>query len=124
MNHVTIVGNLVADPVLRFTKSGKAVTNFTVAVNHRSKTNGEWQDVTDGFFNVAAWDQLAEHVTHSCKKGARVLVAGKLMQRTFEAEGTKRQSIEITASAVGPELKFQSVSDGPEAASSPEEVTV
>ena len=85
--------------MLRYTKSGKAVTDFTVAVNRRSKTNGEWQDVTAGFFTVNAWDRLGEHIAHSCKKGSRVLATGELIQRTFEIEGTKRQSIEITASA-------------------------
>lgn len=106
MNHIVLVGNLTADPELRYTQSGKAVANFTVAVSRNERRNGTWAEVTDGFFNVVAWGQLGEHIAGSCKKGSRVIVSGKLIQRTFEVEGTKRSSVEITASAVGPELKF------------------
>ena len=117
MNHIVLAGNLTADPELRYTQSGKAVANFTVAVSRNERRNGTWAEVTDGFFNVVAWGQLGEHIASSCKKGARVLVSGKLVQRNFEVEGNKRSSIEITASAVGPELKFApaevSVETGP-----------
>jgi single-strand DNA-binding protein len=106
VNHIVLAGNLTADPELRYTQSGKAVANFTVAVSRNERRNGTWAEVTDGFFNVVAWGQLGEHIASSCKKSARVLVSGKLIQRSFEVEGTKRSSIEITASAVGPELKF------------------
>ncbi len=77
MNHVSIVGNLTADPVLRYTQSGKAVANVIVAVSHRSKANGQWNDVTDGFFTVSCWNALADNVAKSLKKGSRVLVTGK-----------------------------------------------
>jgi single-strand DNA-binding protein len=77
-----------------------------VAVSRNERRNGTWTEVTDGFFKVVAWGQLGEHIASSCKKGARILVSGKLIQRNFEVEGNKRSSIEITASAVGPELKF------------------
>jgi single-strand DNA-binding protein len=108
MNQVTIVGNLTADPELRYTKSQKAVANFTVAVNHREYHNGRSQDVLDGYFNVVAWNGLADNVVESLHKGSRVLVAGKLVQRTYEIEDQKRTVTEIVASHVGPELSFAS----------------
>jgi single-strand DNA-binding protein len=108
MNHVTIVGNLTANPELRYTKFQKAVANFTVAVNHREYHNGRSQDVLDGFFNVVAWNGLADNVVESLRKGSRVLVAGKLIQRTYEVEDSKRTVVEIVAAHVGPELTFAS----------------
>jgi single-strand DNA-binding protein len=106
MNHVVLVGNLTDDPTLRYTKSGKAVANFTLAVSHREDRNGRSQDVTDGFFGVTCWNALADNVAASFKKGSRALVAGRLIQRTFEVEGEKRTVIEIVASHVAAELMF------------------
>lgn len=106
MNQVALVGNITDDPTLRYTQSGKAVANFTLAVSHRSKASGEWQDVTDGFFTVTCWSGLAENAAASLKKGSRTLVAGKLVQRSFEVEGHKRTTIEIVASHVAPDLTF------------------
>ena len=106
MNQVALVGNITDDPELRYTQSGKAVANFTIAVSHRSKTNGQWNDVTDGFFSVVCWKGLADNVAQSLKKGSRVVVTGKLTQRTFEVEGTKRTMIEVQASHVGADLQF------------------
>jgi single-strand DNA-binding protein len=106
MNQVAVVGNTTDDPQLRYTQSGKSVCSFTVAVSHRTKNNGEWQDVTDGFFTVTCWNSLADNVAASLKKGPRVLVTGKLTQRSFETEGHKRTTIEIVASHVGAELSF------------------
>jgi single-strand DNA-binding protein len=77
-----------------------------VAVSHRSKHNGEWQDVSDGFFRCTAWRSVAENASRSLKKGMRVFVAGKLVQRTFEVEGQKRQTVEIQVTNVGPDLQF------------------
>jgi single-strand DNA-binding protein len=108
MNQVTIVGNLTADPELRYTKSQKAVANFTVAVSHREYHNGRSQDVLDGFFPVVAWNGLADNAVETVHKGSRVLVAGKLVQRSFEIEDQKRTVTEIVASHVGPELSFAS----------------
>ncbi len=115
-------------------QSGAALAGFTVAVSHRSKHNGEWQDVTDGFFRCTAWRSVAENASRTLKKGMRVLVAGRLVQRTFEVEGQKRQTVEIQVTHVGPDLQFAtaevtkstaeglgSSSDGPSAASSAEE---
>ena len=91
MNQVALVGNITDDPELRYTQSGAALAGFTVAVSHRSKHNGEWQDVNDGFFRCTAWRSVAENAAHTLKKGMRVFVAGKLVQRSFEVEGNKRR---------------------------------
>ena len=106
MNQVALVGNLTDDPELRYTQSGAALAGFTVAVSHRSKHNGEWQDVNDGFFRCTAWRSVAENAAQSLKKGMRVFVAGKLVQRSFEVEGQKRTTIEVQVQHVGPDLQF------------------
>ncbi|HSJ50383.1 MAG TPA: single-stranded DNA-binding protein [Actinomycetota bacterium] len=106
MNQVALVGNITDDPELRYTQSGAALANFTVAVSHRSKHNGEWQDVNDGFFRCTAWRSVAENAARSLHKGDRVLVTGKLIQRTFEVEGQKRSTVEIQVNHVGPDLQF------------------
>ena len=77
-----------------------------MAVSHRSKTNGEWQDVNDGFFRCTAWRGVAENAAKSLKKGQRVMVIGKLVQRSFETEGQKRTVVEIQVQHVGPDLQF------------------
>ncbi len=133
MNQVALVGNITDDPELRYTQSGAALAGFTVAVSHRSKHNGEWQDVTDGFFRCTAWRSVAENASRTLKKGMQVFVAGKLVQRSFEVEGNKRQTVEIQVTHVGPDLQFatadvtkskstaeglKSSSDGPSAATS------
>ncbi|MDP9069296.1 MAG: single-stranded DNA-binding protein [Actinomycetota bacterium] len=107
MNQVALVGNITDDPELRYTQSGAALASFTVAVSHRSKHNGEWQDVNDGFFRCTAWRSNAENAAQTLKKGMRVFVAGKLAQRNWQDEGgNKRQSVEIQITHVGPDLQF------------------
>jgi single-strand DNA-binding protein len=106
MNQVALVGNITDDPELRYTQSGAALASFTVAVSHRSKHNGEWQDVNDGFFRCTAWRSVAENASRTLRKGMRVFVAGKLVQRAFEIEGQKRTVVEIQVSHVGPDLQF------------------
>ena len=107
MNQVALVGNITDDPELRYTQSGAALANFTVAVSHRSKHNGEWQDVNDGFFRCTAWRSVAENAAKSLRKGARVFVAGKLVQRTWkDKDGNKRQTVEVQVTNVGPDLQF------------------
>ena len=110
MNQVALVGNITDDPTLRYTQSGKAVANFTLAVSHRTKTNGQWQDVNDGFFTVTCWNSLADNVAASLKKGCRTVVVGKLTQRNFETDGQRRTTLEIVASQVGPDLFFATAS--------------
>ncbi|MGH2774733.1 MAG: single-stranded DNA-binding protein [Actinomycetota bacterium] len=112
-----------------------ALAGFSLAVSHRSKHNGKWQDVTDGFFRCTAWRSVAENAGRTLKKGMRVFVAGKLVQRTWQDDsGNKRQTVEIQVTHVGPDLQFAtaevamstaeglgSSSDGPSAASSADE---
>ena len=107
MNQVALVGNITDDPELRYTQSGAALAGFTVAVSHRSKHNGEWQDVNDGFFRCTAWRSVAENAAQTLKKGMRVFVAGKLVQRSWQDnDGNKRQTVEIQVTHVGPHLQF------------------
>jgi single-strand DNA-binding protein len=107
-NSITIVGNLTRDPELRYTPSGQSNTRFGVAVNRRwqDRSSGEWQEATS-FFDVVCWRELAENVSESLGKGSRVLVTGRLEQRTWETkEGDKRNVVEIIADEVGPSLRF------------------
>lgn len=111
-NHVSIVGNLTRDPELRFTPSGQATATFGVAVNRRwqNRQNQEWEEATS-FFDIVCWGQLAENAAQSLSKGARVLVSGRLDQRSWEtAEREKRSKIEITADEVAPSLRWATVS--------------
>lgn len=107
-NTVTIVGNVTRDPEMRFVPSGAAVANFGVAVNRRwrnSRTN-EWEEETS-FFDVTCWRELAENVTESIVKGTRVVVDGRLEQRTWDADdGSKRSKVEIVADEVAPSLRW------------------
>jgi single-strand DNA-binding protein len=106
-NHTTIVGNLVDDPELRFTNSGTAVANLRVAVTQRIQQDGQWRDGETSFFRVNVWRGQAEHLADSLAKGDRVMVTGRLRQRTWEtAEGDKRSVTELEAEEVGASLKF------------------
>lgn len=107
-NQVTIVGNVTEDPELRFTPAGAAVANFTVAVNKRFRNqDGSWEDKLDGFFRCSCWRDMAENVSESLTKGARVIVVGRLQQRSWETqEGQKRYEIEIQVDEVGPSLRW------------------
>ncbi len=107
-NNVTVVGNLTRDPELRFTPNGTPVVGFGVAVNRRyqNKQTNEWvEDVS--FFDISAWFKLAENCAESLSKGDRVMVSGRLNQRSWETkEGDKRYIVEIVADNVGPSLQF------------------
>lgn len=107
-NTVTLVGNITDDPELRFTPSGAAVANFTVAVNRRIRNqDGTWDDRLDGFFRCNCWRDMAENVAESLQKGARVMVVGRLQQRTWEdSEGNKRSAFEVQVDEVGPSLRW------------------
>lgn len=109
MTEITLIGNLTADPELRFTPSGKAVANFTVANTPRTfdKQRGEYVDGEPMFLRCSAWKQLAENVAETLAKGNRVIVQGKLKSRSFEdKEGNKRTVFEVDVLEVGPSLKF------------------
>jgi single-strand DNA-binding protein len=106
-NHTTIVGNLVDDPALRFTNTGTPVTNLRVAVTQRIQQDGEWRDGETSFLKVNVWRGQAEHVADSLSKGDRVMVTGRLRQRSWETpEGDKRSVTEIEADEVGASLKW------------------
>jgi single-strand DNA-binding protein len=111
-NHVSVVGNLTRDPELRFTPSGQATTNFGVAVNRRwqNRQTNEWEEAVS-FFDVVCWGQLAENAAQSLGKGTRVLVSGRLDQRSWETpEHERRSKIEITADEVAPSLRWATAS--------------
>jgi len=106
---ITVIGNLTADPELRFTPSGAAVASFTVASTPRTfdKNSGEWKDGEALFLRCSIWRQAAENVAESLTRGARVIVSGRLKQRSFETrEGEKRTVIELDVDEVGPSLKY------------------
>src|ERR687887_808665 len=105
---ITVVGNLTDDPELRFTPSGAAVANFTVASTPRNfdKNSNEWVDGEAMFLRCSIWRQAAENVAESLQRGMRVVVQGRLQQRSYETrEGEKRTVYEIEADEVGPSLK-------------------
>ena len=108
---ITVVGNLTADPELRFTPSGAAVANFTVASTPRTfdKATNEWKDGEALFLRCSVWRQAAENVAESLTKGTAVIVQGRLKQRSYETkEGEKRTVYELDVEEVGPSLKFAS----------------
>jgi len=108
---VTVVGNLTADPELRFTGTGVPVATFTVASNERFKdAAGEWKDGPTSFVRCNAWRDLAEHVSESLAKGDRAVVTGTLRQRDYEAQdGTKRTVWEVAVAEVGAALRYATV---------------
>jgi len=106
---LTIVGNLTADPELRFTSTGIAVANFVVASTPRTfdRSSGQWVDGEALFLRATVWAQLAEHTAESLTKGMRVIVAGRLRQRSFQTrEGDKQSVIELDVDEVGPSLRY------------------
>lgn len=107
MSTITVTGNLTADPELRFTTSGAAVANFTVAENHRTKQGDQWADDGSTFYRVSAWKTMGENIAESLHKGDRVTVTGQFRTREYEArDGSKGRSLDITADTVGPDLRF------------------
>lgn len=107
---VTLVGNLTREPELRFTQGGRAVATIGLAVSRRYQVNNEWQEQTS-FFNVVAWGQLGENAAASLTKGTRVLISGRLEQRSYETQnGEKRSVVEINADEIGPSLRWATTS--------------
>ncbi len=106
---ITVIGNLTADPELRFTPSGAAVANFTVASTPRiyDRQSGEWRDGEALFLRCSIWREAAENVAESLTRGARVIVNGRLKQRSFETrEGEKRTVVEVDVEEIGPSLRY------------------
>jgi single-strand DNA-binding protein len=106
---ITIIGNLTNDPELRFTPSGAAVANFTVASTPRSfdRQRNEWKDGETLFMRCSVWRDMAEHVAESLTRGTRVIVTGRLHSRTYDTkEGEKRTVVELEVDEVGPSLRY------------------
>lgn len=105
-NSVSLVGNVTRDPELRYTSGGRGLASFGLAVNRRYQSNGEWQEQTS-FFDVTAWGTLGENVAASLHKGTRVVVVGRLEQRSWDTqEGEKRSKVEVIADEIGPSLRW------------------
>ena len=105
---ITVIGNLTADPELRWTGNGAAVASFTVASTPRTydRNSGEWKDGESLFMRCSVWREAAENVTESLRKGMRVIVQGRLVQRSFETkDGDKRTVMELLVDEVGPSLR-------------------
>jgi single-strand DNA-binding protein len=110
-NSVTLVGNITKDPELRYTNNGTAKITFGLAVNRRwqNRLSGEWEEAVS-FFNVVIWGDLAENVGASLFKGARVIVTGRLDQRTYQTDmGEQRSTVEVVAEEIGPSLRYATV---------------
>jgi single-strand DNA-binding protein len=108
-NTVTIVGNLTDDPELKYTPNGAAVANFSVAVSRRvrNEATGQWEDADTSFLRVNVWRTLAENAAESLTRGTRVIVTGRIRQRSWETpEGERRSVVEIEADEIGPSLKW------------------
>src|SRR6476619_7445089 len=106
---ITVVGNLTADPELRYTQNGLPVANFTIASTPRNfdRQANEWKDGEALFLRASVWREFAEHVAGSLTKGSRVIASGRLKQRSYETkEGEKRTSYELDVEEVGPSLKY------------------
>ncbi len=106
---ITVVGNLVNDPELRFTNSGAAVASFRIASTPRTfdRQSGEWKDGEALFLTCSVWRQAAENVAESLQRGSRVIVQGRLKQRSYETrEGEKRTVIELEVDEIGPSLRY------------------
>jgi len=106
---ITVVGNLTADPELRYTQNGLAVANFTIASTPRTfdRQSGEWKDGEALFLRASVWRDFAEHVAGSLTKGSRVIASGRLRQRSYETrEGEKRTTIELEVDEIGPSLRY------------------
>ncbi|KRB36978.1 UNVERIFIED_CONTAM: single-stranded DNA-binding protein [Microbacterium sp. SLM126] len=106
---ITVVGNLTADPELRYTQNGLPVANFTIASTPRNfdRATSEWKDGEALFLRASVWREFAEHVAGSLTKGSRVIATGRLKQRSYETkEGEKRTSIELEIDEIGPSLRY------------------
>jgi single-strand DNA-binding protein len=104
---VTLVGNLTADPELRYTPSGLQVANLRLAVTPRTREGDQWKDGETTFHTVTVWRDQAEHAAETLTKGARVIVVGRPKQRTWtDQDGTEHQVVEVDAEEVGPSLRW------------------
>jgi len=110
---ITVVGNLTADPELRYTQNGLAVANFTIASTPKTfdRQSNEWKDGEALFLRSSAWKEFAEHIAGSLTKGSRVVATGRLKQRSYDTkEGEKRTVIEFEVDEIGPSLRYATAS--------------
>lgn len=110
---ITVVGNLTADPEMRYTQNGLPVANFTIASTPRTfdKASNEWKDGDALFLRASVWREFAEHVAGSLTKGMRVVAQGRLVQSSYQdKEGNQRTSIELQVDEIGPSLKYATAS--------------
>jgi single-strand DNA-binding protein len=106
---ITVVGNLTADPELRYTQNGLAVANFTIASTPRTfdRQSNDWKDGEALFLRASVWREFAEHVAGSLTKGSRVVATGRLKQRSYDdRDGQKRTAIELEVDEIGPSLRY------------------
>jgi single-strand DNA-binding protein len=108
---ITVVGNLVDDPELRYTQAGLAVTNFRVASTPREfdRQANEWKDGEALFLRCNAWRDIAEHIVGSLTKGTRVIIQGRLRQSSYEKDGVRKVSMELEVDEIGPSLRYAKV---------------
>jgi single-strand DNA-binding protein len=106
--NITLIGNLTADPEIKFLSSGACVANFTVASTPRTydKTSGEWKDGEALFMRCSLWRDAAENATESLTRGTRVIVTGKLEARSYDKDGEKRTVTELKVEEIGPSLRY------------------
>ncbi len=106
-NSITLVGNTTRDPELRFTPNGTPTAGFGLAVNRRwqNRQTQEWEEATS-FFDVVCWQEMAENACESLPKGSRVVVSGRLEQRSWEVDGERKYKVEVVADEIGPSLKW------------------
>lgn len=107
-NTITLVGNITREPELRFTATGQATTTFGLAVNRRwqNRQTQEWEESTS-FFDIVCWRELAENASESLSKGSRIIVTGRLEQRSWETgDGDRRSKVEVVADEIGPSLRW------------------
>jgi single-strand DNA-binding protein len=107
-NSIVLIGNVTRDPELRFTPAGQATATFGLAVNRRwqNRQTQEWEEATS-FFDIVCWREMAENVSETLTRGARIIVSGRLEQRSWEtSEGDKRSKVEVIADELGPSLRW------------------
>lgn len=105
-NNITVIGNLTGEPELRYTQGGTAMLTGSIADNRRYQVNGEWQEETS-YVNFVAWRDLAENAAATLNKGMRVVVTGRLQQRSYEdKDGNKRNAYDIVVDDIAPSLRF------------------
>jgi single-strand DNA-binding protein len=107
-NTVTLVGNVTRDPELRFTNTGQATATFGVAVNRRwqNRQSGDWEEAVS-FFNIVCWREMAENAAESLSRGSRIIVTGRLEQRSYQTQdGEKKSVVEVVADEIGPSLRW------------------